>query len=72
MITHIDGDGYVYDTAGVPWHKAPLPARFHRCKPWTTVRGFGQTSVFCACGADRFQGHWFDKNKRRRQSKDKP
>jgi hypothetical protein len=53
---------------GVPWYDAPVPPRFHRCKPQT--RGWYKTSFIerCACGAIRSQGSygWISKNERRR------
>lgn len=54
---------------GVWWYDAPLPRRWHRCKPWST----GSTQSFalverCACGAIRLNGEsrpWMDRNSRR-------
>ena len=54
---------------GIPWHEAPLPPRFHRCKPQTKGWvGFSQVNR-CACGAIKDVGTqrgWCEKNSRRK------
>lgn len=59
QIEHLDG---------VPWHKAPIPRRFHRCRPQT--RGYVNTFtpvLRCACGAINFDNSgWAEKNSRRK------
>jgi hypothetical protein len=61
------GFPYLDHQDGIPWHEAPLPRRWHRCKPWTvgatTTLGLVQR---CACGAVYVNGHWYNKNQRRR------
>lgn len=52
---------------GVPWHKAPLPRRWHRCQAQT--RGWDMLTYIerCACGAIRLNGRgWLDRNSTRR------
>lgn len=54
---------------GIPWHEAPLPRRWHRCKAWTR----GCVSIFtyverCACGSIRLDRLvWIEKNQRRKE-----
>lgn len=59
---------------GVWWYEAPLPPRWHRCRPWTTGRvdseNLGPKMIHrCACGAMRFgeKGVWIERNQRRRK-----
>jgi hypothetical protein len=57
----------LYNLGGVPWWEAPIPRRWHRCKPQT--KGWSGRMVFrCACGASAVDDtrHWFDRNQRRR------
>lgn len=57
---------------GVPWWKADLPRRFHRCRPqtigWATAGA--PTCYRCACGAmgEAYKGRlsWVDRNARRK------
>jgi hypothetical protein len=61
-MTHVDG---------VAWHEAPLPRRWHRCKPQTSGRLSGGSLIErCACGAVRYDGHgvWIERNQRRRRA----
>lgn len=53
---------------GVPWHTAPMPRRWHRCRAWSTGLGW----KFCACGGKTLEGHevrgrdvWIERNSRR-------
>jgi hypothetical protein len=58
--------GWAY-RGGIPWNLAPLPRRWHRCRPWHT--GYlGQRIERCACGATRsdIANFWHGKNARRR------
>jgi hypothetical protein len=61
--THVDGTW---------WYEAPLPRRWHRCRPHTSalVTTGGQALHIdrCACGAMRSgSGPWADRNQRRRK-----
>lgn len=58
----------VTHTNGTDWFEAPLPRRFHRCRPWTFGFGGGLTYVErCACGAIRLDHRvWLERNSRRR------
>lgn len=53
---------------GVTWSEAPLPKRFHKCRPQS--RGWIKFSFIerCACGAHRYDGcgSWMLKNSRRK------
>jgi hypothetical protein len=51
---------------GVPWYEAPVPRKWHRCKPQT--RGYYNLSFVqrCACGATWMRGGWVGKNERSR------
>lgn len=57
-ITHRDG---------VPWHKAPIPRRWHRC--WVQTSGYpnGNRVERCACGAIRGERYrsWMERNSRK-------
>ena len=53
---------------GIPWHEAPVPRRFHFCKPQTTgwIDFFARVDR-CACGAYRKDmSMWISKNERRK------
>lgn len=60
------GMGYLEHLGGIGWSDAPVPHRWHRCRPQT--RGWMQCFVErCACGATRLdQSHWMQRNQRRR------
>lgn len=63
-LTHADGDW---------WYEAPLPRRWHRCRPHTSALTTMRGRVFdidrCACGAMRFSGGpWTDRNQRRKSA----
>jgi hypothetical protein len=55
----------------VPWDKARIPRRRHKCR-WQSYRATGDELVeFCACGALRRnygdgKGTWMFRNSRRR------
>lgn len=54
---------------GVPWHRAPLPRRWHPCSPQTKAKHFHYTVERCACGAARTnmtRPRWAGKNARRK------
>ena len=60
---------YIESVGGIAWQDAPLPYRWHRCRPQT--RGwFGLNyTERCACGATRLDGrygNWMEKNQTRR------
>lgn len=60
----------IHNLDGVPWHEAPIPRRFHRCRPQTMgLIGFTWIAR-CACGALRYEDSpdspWLDRNARRR------
>jgi len=59
---------------GIAWYAAPVPGRWHRCKPWSVfISRHGMTGEpvlveRCACGAQRRDGEeyvWTDRNSRR-------
>ena len=55
---------------GLLWHEAPIPSRWHHCRPWTVGRTMEQQLVdYCACGAVRMNGldPWYRRNSRRRK-----
>lgn len=53
-------------TAG-SWSTAPLPRRWHRCRPDTEGFVYGLFIERCACGALRVNGsYWMWKNDRRK------
>ena len=66
--THLENGTYIADLDGVSWHKAPLPGRWHRCRPQTRGNAAGPFIDRCACGAYRFDGDrfWVHKNWRRK------
>lgn len=54
---------------GVTYLDAPLPGRWHRCKPQTFLDWCGAVVSRCACGGYRnskLGNRWRDKNSRRR------
>lgn len=57
---------------GIPWYDAPIPRRWHRCKPQSRTcfdAGWAGRDAIerCACGAIRYQrGVWIRRNDRRR------
>jgi len=53
-------------TDGVPWWKASVPDRFHRCQVQTRgYIGFSRIDR-CACGAIRHErGWWRERNRRK-------
>lgn len=54
-----------------PWHRAPIPRRWHRCRPWTIGTGSYGTVYRCACGAlSNDAKHWIQRNERRQSTKD--
>lgn len=63
-----DGSVETEHLGGVDWMDAPLPGRWHRCRPQT--RGWVNhfTRVYrCACGAISMDGrHWDERNQRRK------
>jgi hypothetical protein len=62
-----DGSVKVECLGGVDWMDAPLPPRFHRCKPQTRGGVNRFTRVYrCACGGVSMDGrYWDEKNDRR-------
>lgn len=51
---------------GTPWHRAPQPWRWHRCRPHTTGTLNGKRIQRCACGGLRADnGPWIARNERR-------
>lgn len=55
----------VYDLDGIPWHQAPKPRRWHRCKAQT--RGWIRWLTYverCACGAIGDGRVWANRNSR--------
>lgn len=57
-IRHVDGKTW--------WHDAPIPKRWHRCRPWTTAFGTDR----CACGGLRRHDcppYWIYRNARRKE-----
>jgi len=62
----VNGKLRVWHLDGVEWLHAPLPWRWHKCKPQTRgVIGF-ETVYRCACGAISNNGlDWIEKNSRR-------
>lgn len=55
---------YVEHLDGVPWHEAPIPRRWHRCRAQTTAWDRGRRVLRCACGAYGlgFPPRWTDRN----------
>ena len=54
---------------GVAWHEAPIPRRWHHCKPQTRgVMHYFTEVERCTCGAIRLNGdgHWMERNERTR------
>lgn len=58
---------------GVPWYKAPLPRRWHRCSAWTegSTDGGATWVERCTCGALRYRlgpfgsaRPWIERNSR--------
>ena len=51
---------------GIPWYKAPVPPRRHKCWPQTEGWVGFDLVVRCACGAIARDndGHWMDRNQR--------
>jgi hypothetical protein len=71
VTTHKHGEGLrqttIEDLDGVSWHDAPLPSRWHHCKPQTRGWiGLNYTER-CACGAIRLSARdpWMEKNQTR-------
>lgn len=54
---------------GVPWYKAPLPPRFHRCRVHSSGSPNGEFIGRCACGATYIAGGWINKNETRKHRK---
>jgi hypothetical protein len=65
--TH-DGPGpeYIEELDGIHWTDAPLPPRWHRCKPQTRGYATGEFVQRCACGAVWILGGWTNRNERRK------
>lgn len=54
---------------GGTWYNAPLPRRWHRCRPHNTGIVSGGLVERCACGGIRLGGAphpWLERNARRR------
>lgn len=62
-----EGIRLIENREGVWWYKAPIPRRWHRCKPWTTGISNHRVIYRCACGAIRVDpdGNWWERNSRR-------
>ncbi|MGW5259653.1 hypothetical protein ACWEQG_01680 [Microbispora sp. NPDC004025] len=59
---------YLEHLDGVAWTEAPLPRRWHRCRPQTRALDRGMRVFRCPCGAialDEPSG-WVDRNSGRR------
>lgn len=50
----------------IPWWKAEVPSRWHRCKVQTVAIIDNRLVERCACGGIRegFNGPWVDRNER--------
>jgi hypothetical protein len=51
------------------WYNAPLPWRWHRCRPHSSGIVSGRLAERCACGGIRLGGPprpWLERNQRRR------
>lgn len=57
--------GVMYHYKDVPWWKAKIPWRWHRCKVQTFAKLDGEFVKRCACGAIWIMGIWSEKNSRR-------
>jgi hypothetical protein len=58
------------DVGGVNWYDAPVPRRWHKCKPQTKafIAERGWYVERCACGAIRHERDgWLDRNTKRRK-----
>lgn len=64
----LTSENWIEHLDGIPWYKAPIPRRWHRCKPQTKgwLRYFTRVQR-CACGGIRMDGHhgWAERNSRR-------
>ena len=58
VMSYSNGLESVEDLDGVSWHKAPVPRRFHCCRPQTRGRLESEFRLVerCACGATRLDG----------------
>lgn len=69
-----DGIYYAEHRGGVSWYDAPVPRRWHRCRPQN--RAYFAASGYverCACGAIRGNfGPWAERNSRLRLRKRNP
>ena len=63
-----DGSLELEHLDGVGWFDAPLPPRFHRCRPQTRAwTGYVDRVYRCPCGAISEDGkHWLEKNQTRK------
>lgn len=56
----------IFHVNDIPWYKAPLPRRFHRCKAQSWGMLNWEHWDRCACGAFRRNyRRWVNKNERR-------
>lgn len=62
---------YLDHLEGVAWYDAPLPRRWHLCRPQTRGSFRALYSERCACGATRLgiDRFWAERNSRRREAK---
>jgi hypothetical protein len=57
------------DRFHIPWHRAPVPPFFHRCRTWSRATDRALREVeWCPCGGQRHDGgRWQRRNSRRFQ-----
>jgi hypothetical protein len=59
--------GTMEHLGGIPFYQAPIPARFHFCKPQTRATIKGKFVEWCSCAAYRNdRGPWQERNTARR------
>jgi hypothetical protein len=66
----------VHDRGDASWRDAPIPRRWLRCTPWSTLYTPHDLvdAERCACGAIRLDGHgpWIYRNTRRHRETPNP
>jgi hypothetical protein len=67
--TFDQGAEWVEVLDGLDWIEAPLPRRWHRCRPQLRASISGGLVERCACGAARVlgDGPWLERNSRKRR-----
>lgn len=65
------GNTEINHVHGIPWYEAPIPRRWHKCRPQTTGWvGYFTPVLRCACGAIKYdRDKWRNKNTRKKEKK---